>query len=104
MPVCFQLFRKTEPQKAVVFQRVDEELCKHFNVPVDEHRYYCGWYDGIGFRIATGMSFEAIRNEFVGDFFGMDSRDSKWANFYWRRIEILDYLAERFNTTCWREL
>ena len=33
----------------VSFQEIDEKLCNALNVPCDEKRYYCGWYDIVGY-------------------------------------------------------
>jgi len=31
------------------FQDIDEKLCKALNVPCDDKKYYCQWYDVIGY-------------------------------------------------------
>ena len=65
MPVCFQLFRKDgSSREPLVLQDVDEEICKHFEVPCDPVKWVCGWFDSIGFRLACGKSFAQIREEF----------------------------------------
>jgi hypothetical protein len=57
MPNCFQLIRNEE---AVPLNQVDEEMCRHFDAPCDEHRYYWYWYDVIGYDLAMGDTFDEI--------------------------------------------
>ena len=51
MPRCFQLLRDGV---AVALIDVDEEMCRHFGAECHESRWFAGWYDFIGFGLATG--------------------------------------------------
>ena len=42
------------------FTRIDEELCRHLGVKVDEVRWVGLWYDWIGLGIAQGRTPEKI--------------------------------------------
>lgn len=58
MPNCFQLMRDGA---AVSLSQVDEEMCRHFKAECHSTRYFEGWYDTIGFFLATGKTFDQIR-------------------------------------------
>lgn len=58
MPICFELHKNGE---AVTLVRVDEEICRHFGEEPHPTMYYRGWFDSIGFALASGKSFEEIR-------------------------------------------
>jgi hypothetical protein len=59
MPNCFALYRLNDPKKTFVsLSKIDEEICEMMNVPCDEKKYYYGWYDIIGFRLAMGETFD----------------------------------------------
>jgi hypothetical protein len=64
MPNCFQLCRDGQ---AVALQQIDEEMCNHFNAPCDPVRWFRGWYDFIGFDLATGRDFAQIRAIYEAD-------------------------------------
>lgn len=92
MPSCFQLFRKDEDSfTAVPLERVDEELCEHFDVPVDPEKYYWDWYGAIGSRLAMGRTFAQIKAEF-------EQHRADGQRYYVRALEVLDYLMERYTT------
>jgi hypothetical protein len=62
MPNCFQLLRDG---KAVPLSTVDEELCKHFGAECHPIRYYEAWYDCVGYGLASGHSFDKIRDTYA---------------------------------------
>ncbi len=84
MANCFQLFRKgeTEPMSLV---KVDEEICRHFNAPVDPEKWFHNWYNTIGFCCAMGKTWDEIREV-------METPMS---------IAIVDFLEANFTTTAW---
>jgi len=86
MPSCFQLLRDGD---AVSLNQIDEEMCKHFQVPCHETRYYESWYDTIGFGLATGESFDQIR--------------MTYADFP-RLVEIASWIETNFSVRHWHEL
>jgi hypothetical protein len=83
----------------VKFSQIDEEMCRHFEQPVDEKRYLGGWYDSIGFRLALGKSFEQIRAEFRG----YVDEEKETSNFYVTMLKMLDWLDENYTPDSWRE-
>lgn len=68
MPQCFQLSRKSSKEfTPVAFNEIDEELCKAFGVPVHPDRYFREWYGTIGFALACGHDWQAIKEKQLGD-------------------------------------
>lgn len=101
MPVCFNLTRKSDIAAGPVkLNTIDEEMCKHFGAPVDEVKYHCGWFDSIGFRLATGKTWEDIRKEFRN----YVEEKSDYTLLYKHLIEIVDWLEDNFVTDSWYEL
>lgn len=68
MPACFQLYRKNDTTTALQLTDVDEEICKHMRLPVDEKKWCHNWYDTIGLAIALGMPLgsDKLRDHFAG--------------------------------------
>ncbi len=89
MPNCFQLLRGDE---AVPLITVDEEMCAHFGEPCDPDRYFRGWYDCIGFDLAMGRSFDAIKAIYAGP----DWVDSGL-------LPVAEWLAANFTSRSWYE-
>jgi hypothetical protein len=46
--------------KAIPLSSIDEEMCRHFDVSPDPGCYFSLWYDVIGYRLATGNSWDEI--------------------------------------------
>jgi hypothetical protein len=84
MPNCFQLTRKgeTEPIKLI---EIDEELCKHFNTPVDPKYWFRAWYHIIGLGLAMGSTWDKLRED------------------YPELLEVIDYLDENYTSNAWCE-
>ena len=58
----FQLFKKDDPDAGPQkFSEIDDLICAHFNTKPHDTRYYCSWYDIIGFALAMGKNWEEIR-------------------------------------------
>ena len=111
MPVCYQLYRKSNQQEgAVKLQIVDEEMCAHFNEPVHETRWYYDWHNSIGFRLAMGKTFEQIRTEFAKeaaeDRAAIEAGRTKpeFCYDYPKAIEICNWLEANFTTDSWYEV
>ena len=104
MAICFQLFRKGEPEPTSL-SKIDEELCKLLNLPVDPVKYVASWYDTIGFRLALGKSFQEIREDFGvirdGEHVGWTSQDDIMLDQW---FQILDYLEENYSPNSWTEV
>ncbi len=89
MPRCFQLTRKSDLAAGPVnLNLVDEEMCARFLTSVHPTKYYMGWFDCIGWRIATGMSFDDIRAEAAKEPDG----------YLAQMIPIVEWLDENFTT------
>lgn len=85
MPACFQLIGKDTGQPTK-FQQIDDEMRVHFGVEPDPVRWYKGWYDYIGFTLATGGDWAKCREIFEG----LD--------------EVIDYLEQRYTYNQWQEI
>lgn len=98
------MFRKGESEP-VAFHTVDEEMCKHFDVPCDPVKYCAGWYDAIGFRVAYGKTIVDMREEFQGYVCEIenDAANSQ-RNYYRTLLLILDWIEERFTFDAWAEI
>jgi len=105
MPNCFQLFRKTEPTKAVVFQDIDRELCAYFNEPCHDVQWFHGWYNYIGFALAMGNDWTKLEADITDIIREREATNDKDGVAYWQRMQdIRLYLAERFNSDAWYEV
>lgn len=97
MPNCFQLIRKSDPEAgAVSLQRIDEEMCLHFNEPCHPERWFRNWYNSIGMSLAFGRTFEELRKrpEEDGDWEPEDVQE--W-------VSMIDWLDANFTTNAWYE-
>lgn len=85
MPNCFTLTKigASEPTKLV---DIDAELCQHFGVPVDEHKWFRDWYNSVGFGFAL-----------KGDY---GSNRQMWEGFP-ELLEIIDWLETRYTVDAW---
>ena len=93
----FSLTRKIEMDKGPVsLQRVDEEICAHFNVPHTKD-YYHSWFDTIGFELATGLFFADIIRRCHED---MEASPQSY-RYYERKLEIAEYLDKHFFSDRW---
>lgn len=105
MPNCFQLFRKgsTEPE---ILQKVDEAICKHVGVPVDETYWCASWYNVVGFLIACkndcSLGSEKLREEVDRwyDNYPEEERDDRRKAM---RV-ILAFLEENYSSNAWVEI
>ena len=95
MAAYFQLISKATG-KATPFNQIDEELCAHFDQPVNDEQYLAGWYNSIGCRTATGRTIDEIRAEFQSY---IDKGDHP--EHYKVLLEILSFLEEHYTTSSW---
>lgn len=82
MPNYFSLTKvgTKEPQ---VLQQIDDDMRRHFGVPLDNERWYKNWYDTIGFSIAVGLPLPEIRRI--------------WDD----RVEVVDWLVTNYEWNGW---
>ncbi len=112
MPACFQLIPKgaSEPAKLAL---VDDAICAHFGVEPDPIKYYHGWYDAIGFRLAIGKSFSDIIAELEStvteawnrSLTALEPSDREWSAqkyLYYKHLEdIALWLDANYNARSW---
>lgn len=99
MPNCFQLSRKTEPDKPVPLQTIDEEICRLLNEPVDPQYWCCSWYNAIGFSLACGKTFDQIREDLIRDW----SDNGELLSNGVKLVRIVDWMKENFIPNAWAE-
>ncbi len=85
MSNCFQLI---QDGKAVRLQEVDDKMREHFGAPPDAERWYAEWYDTVGFALALGKDWTAIRATFAGC--GLDP--------------VIDWLETNYTVDAWVEV
>lgn len=104
MPNCFSLTRKSDLKAGPVkLTTIDEEMCKHFNVPCDPKLWYHYWYDIIGFGIATGKSLDDQR-KIIEEQIIRNTEDSEYDSWDKRTLEIINWLDENFTSDTWAEI
>ena len=62
MPNCFQLWRG---DSAVPLSQIDDEMRLHFGAPSHPTDYYESWYDLVGSLLASGYSFDRVREVYA---------------------------------------
>ncbi len=98
MPNCFQLYAKEGPDVPVAFNTIDEKMCKHFNVPVDDKAYYYGWYGTAGFAIACGKPLQTqIAEVLKATEIGRTAEESRY-------LEVLQWLDDNYTSEAWVEV
>jgi hypothetical protein len=93
MPACFQLLRR-DSKTPTVFQVIDAELCQNLGLEFDDKHWTYAWYDIIGFKLATGNSYEQITDQF----YELMEKRPKDADFYRQLIRINHYLLEHYES------
>ncbi len=103
MPNCFQLTRKSAPEKGPVkFTEIDDEMCKHFKADPHPTLYHAAWYDIFGLALAMGQTFESKRVFFRDKIVQCKDKPEEiqmW--IHW--IEIADWLEANFTPNAWYE-
>lgn len=93
MPRCFQLIRKSEPENGPVsLTKIDEEICAHLGVSVDEKKWCCAWYDTIGLSLACGQPLEEVVMDCRADLFAEPDG--------WNHVQLLiaEFIKEHFTS------
>lgn len=99
MPNCFQLtpVNGTEPAK---LQEVDNRLWREVGkVEPDPKKWFRGWYNTIGLKLALGKSFEEIRKDFWS--YGRKSTDEEERDYYADMMEVSDFLQDNYTANAW---
>ena len=103
MPNCFQLTRKSELDKGPVkLDQIDQEMCDHFKEPCDPKKWYCWWYDIIGFKLAMGKTFDQIKDDLKSERDKAEENDIKQVNQKW--LDITEWLDENFTSNAWYQV
>ena len=94
MPACFQLTKKgaTEPTS---LNAIDEEICNFLREPIHPKHYVIGWYDVIGFAIATG---KPLGSKELRDYVADMPQETE------RLLQVLDFLEQHYTSDSWREI
>lgn len=76
---------------------VDEDICNYFNAPIDDKHYFRDWYNGIGFYIAQGESYQLGESLLRSKIQEIDEGrpDSLLL------IPVLDYLESNYTSKSW---
>lgn len=97
MPNYFTLTRKSNLEAGPVkLQEIDEELCKHFNVPCDPDKWYLHWYDFVGFALACGKTFDQL----IADTKEYIIKDPDYEDLK-KHLALLEYLNEHYTSDAW---
>ena len=90
MPACFTLCRKGS-KEPVQFTTIDEELCAALGKTCDSVKWYLGWYDIIGFKLAIGKTWEQI----IADLEEYDDKEL---------LAVTRWLMEHFDSDAWYQV
>ena len=104
MPNYLNFYRKGTKEN-VSHKTMDEEMCKHFDQPVDPDKYLAGWPSIIGSMLAHGASYdetianykkmlERIGKPRVGNREELTEEDREWIDSY---ILIAEYMKEHYD-------
>lgn len=104
MAHCIQLSRRNDPKgEPVKFQDIDEEICKHFQVKCDDTLWHHGWYNYICMLLASGFSWQRLRQILDEDCMLHPYGSPEWLWAAHMR-DILDWLEASYTERCWREM
>lgn len=97
MAIYFQLTRigSREPS---TFQTIDCAICQSLGLPWDNIRYVEGWYDVIGFMLASGKTFAQI-TDYLNE--RVTNGPVDWSDGYRNLLRINHYLLENYSTEAW---
>ena len=85
MPNYFRLINR-ETNEGDKFADIDDKICAHLGVAPHPEKFYESWYDLLGLDMATGASWQMMRE--------------RW-NYDKTLIRIVDYLEERYRIEAW---
>ena len=104
MPRCFTLTPKgeTEPRS---LHKIDEEICRLMMEPIDPKLYYMGWFDRIGFALASGDTFAQIEKSLIQQIDKeLASPTDQWrVEFLRDYLYINTYLSMYYTSNAWWE-
>ena len=98
MPNCFDLTKKGE-EAPMSLAKIDDEICAFLGVDPDPVKYHEGWFDSIGFKLATGKNFDQIVENFKEQL--LQFPDDEWLL---KMIKITEYLKDNFTSKAWVEI
>ncbi len=110
MPQCFCLTRKGA-EKPTPLNTIDAELCDLLGVPVHPQHYVAGWFDSIGYLIASGRKLGSLElwaklDEWTEPDFDSDSKE-RFNRQVQRREHLflcLMHLEEHYTDDAWVEI
>jgi hypothetical protein len=91
----------------VPLQKIDEEMCAAFGVPVHPKNWCGGWYNSVGFRLAIGQSFAvqlAKEEEKLLDEQTKPVVDEIEVEYHQDQITIIKWLDANFISDSWVEI
>jgi hypothetical protein len=99
MAIYFQLISngsdaRFPASEAATFNAVDEAVCADLGVACSKEEFYAGWYDIIGFALASGRSYAVIESYLKQD---ADKGSVKAQKL----LAVNTWLSERFNVDNW---
>ena len=99
IPNCFALTKKGEKEPTTL-NTIDKELCELLGVEVHPQYYVAGWYNCIGFLIATKdecvLGSQELRNAVEEWFSDGDDNERKED-----MLKMLAYLEENYTSAGW---
>ena len=106
MPNCFQLTRKSEPEKGPVkLTQIDQEIADHLGVPCNPTIWCYYWYDIIGFKLALGKKHDEIKADLLEVRKTLvDAGDTEGVEFQDQLVRINDFLEANFTSDSWVEI
>jgi len=105
MPNCFQLTRRGETVPASLAQ-VDSAICQALELTWDPKHWAYGWYDYIGFKLASGRTFQQITDD-IRAFIIKDRTKpdaAEWLEIDYVLLRINHFLLENYQSDCWVEI
>jgi hypothetical protein len=89
----FTLTRKTDVNSgAVSLAKIDDEMCRAFDIVPDDDKYYHGWVDTIGLLLACGKSLDQIISRYKEN---ISSYPENMPS-YMKTLKIAEYLKENY--------
>jgi len=87
MPNFYVLKNKVGDSKKgnAQFFAIDEALCEHFKAPVHPEKWFRDWENCVGVALATGKSWDYLRDTFKGDP---------------EIVQVIDFLDEHYDVDC----
>lgn len=97
MAIYFQL-TPIGYRDAATFQSIDAAICQNLDLPFDDNRYTCGWFDVVGFLLAAGKTHSQITDRLRKQ---QSDCSAEWRDGYYDLLRINHYLMENYTTNAW---